>query len=297
MTQRLIRYAMIGVMVSLWGVSFVVSKIALDSLGPTALAFMRWTITGAVLVGWLIATARLPVFGQMLRRDGWTLAWGALVGITLYYSTGNLALCYTTATNAGVLSNLISVFLVLLGTIWLHERLALAEWLALAAALIGAGLVSQGSGHLTLTGPGMRGDLLLVLGAFLGALYSLGGKRLVANYPVEVVMTGLAVLGALFLLPPALWEGVSFSLPPTAWAAILFLGLGSGALGNLLWMALLATTNASRAGMVLFLLPITSTALAVIVLHEPLTPTIVLGSALVLVGIGVVEQHRMRREA
>jgi len=296
-TQRLIRYAMIGVMVFLWGVSFVVTKIALDWLGPTALAFLRWTITSGVLLGWLVMSAKLPPLGALLRRDGWSLAGGAVLGITLYYATANLALRYTTATNAGVLSNLISVFLALLATVWLHERLAPVEWLALAAAFGGAVLVSQGAGHLRLGGSGLRGDLLLVLAAVFGAVYSLDGKRLLASYPVDVVTTGFALLGALFLLPAALWEGLSLNLPPAAWAAILFLGLGSGALANLLWMYLLATTNASRAGMTLFLIPVTSTALAVIVLHEPLTPVIVFGAGLVLTSVAIVEQRRLRRKA
>ncbi len=294
MTHRLTRYLMIGVMVTFWGLSFVLTKIALDWLGPTAIAFLRWAITAAVLSSWLVLTARWPAFGRMLRQDGWTLAGGALVGISLFSATGNLALRYTTAIDAGVLSNLTSVFLILIATAWLQERLAPAEWIALAGAFCDAILVSQGAGHLTLTSPGLRGDLLLVLGAFFGAVYCIGAKRLVATYPTDVVTTGFATLGALFLLPAALWEGISFDLPPVAWAAILFLGLGSGAVANLLWMYLLSTTSASRAGMVLFLIPIISTALAVIVLHEPLTPAILLGAGLVLANVAIVERRRIR---
>ena len=74
---------------------------------------------------------------QMLRRDGRTAVWVALTGITFFYFLENLALRYTTATNAGVLSNFIPVFLVLIGTVWLGERLTGVEWGTLAAAFVG----------------------------------------------------------------------------------------------------------------------------------------------------------------
>jgi drug/metabolite transporter (DMT)-like permease len=296
MRQRLLHWGMIGGMVAFWGASFVFTKVAMRWLGPTMVAFCRWTVTALALLGWLAATGKLCSVGRLLRQDGRAAAWIALVGITLFYATGNLALRYTTAINASVLTNLITVFMALIGTFWLGERLALAEWLAMAGAFVGAGLVSQGAGHLTLSAPGLRGDLLLVLGALFGAIYSVGGKRLVATYPPDVTTTAFAGLGALFLLPLAIWEvhtngGIASAMgaPATAWLMVLLLGLGSGALANLLWMYLLSTTEAARAGMSLLLIPLFSAGLAIVALGEPLTPTVLAGALLVVVGVGVVQ--------
>jgi len=243
----------------------------------------------------------------MLRRDGRTAVWVALTGITFFYFLENLALRYTTATNAGVLSNFIPVFLVLIGTVWLGERLTGVEWGALVAAFVGAAIVSQGAGHLTLAGAGLAGDLLMLAASFLGAVYSVGGKGLTARYPADVVITVVAALGALFLLPLTLIESGGargfaadvLGLPWQAWAGLLLLGLGAGALANLWWLQLLSHTDASRAALVLFLVPVVSTTLAVVWLGEPLTPTIVLGALLVLAGVVVVQQHteRARRQA
>ena len=299
MSRRLSLYLMAIGAVTLWGASFPLTKMALDWLGPTSIAFLRWTISAAVLAGWLARGRRLAMVGQVLRRNTWTAVWVALTGITLFYFLENLALSYTTAINAGVLSNLIPVFMVLIGTVWLGERLAAAEWAAAAAAFVGAVLVSQGAGHLTIAGPGLLGDALMVLAGFLGAIYSIGGKGLVARYPAVVVTTVFATLGALFLLPLALWEGSShggfvatvLALPWQAWGVLLLLGLGSGALANLWWMEILAATEASRAALILFLVPVVSTALAVVILDEPLTPAIVAGGLLVLAGVAVVQRH------
>lgn len=243
----------------------------------------------------------------MLRADGRTAVWVALTGITMFYFLENLALRYTTATNAGVLSNFTSVFMVLIGTIWLGERLSGVEWGALAAAFLGAILVSQGAGHLQLAGAGLAGDLLMLAASLFGAIYSVGGKGLAARYPPDVVTTVVAALGALFLLPLALIESGGagrfaadvLALPMQVWAALLLLGLGAGALANLWWMQLLSRVEASRAALILFLIPVVSTVLSVAWLGEPLTLTIVAGALLVLAGVVIVQQQaeHARREA
>jgi drug/metabolite transporter (DMT)-like permease len=269
---------------------------------------VRWSISAVALLGWLAARRNLGSVGPLLTRQGWTVAWVAGTGVTLFYFLENLALRYTTATNAGVLANLTSVFMVLIATIWLRERLRPSEWLALVIAFAGAALVSQGAGHLTLVGPGLTGDLLMIVATFFGAIYSIGGKRLVATYPAEAVTALVAAVGALFLLPLALWEmaggfgmaetgiatgfGQIARLPLIAWAALLLLGLGAGALANVWWLHLLNHTTTSRAGMVLFLVPVISTILSVVALHEPLTLGIIAGGVLVLGGIAATQRYR-----
>ena len=299
MSRRLVLYLLALGTVILWGASFPLTKAALDYLGPTTIAFMRWAISAGALLLWLAWKRRLPAAVQMLRQDGRTAVWVALTGITMFYFLENLALRYTTATNAGVLSNFTAVFMVLIGTIWLGERPSVVEWAAMAAAFVGAVIVSQGAGHLQLAGAGLAGDLLMLAASLFGAVYSVGGKGLVARYPADVVTTVVATLGAVFLLPIALIEsgGVGgftvdlLALPWQAWAALLLLGLGAGALANLWWLQLLSHTDASRAALALFLIPVVSTVLAVAWLGEPLTLTIVLGALLVLAGVVVVQQY------
>jgi drug/metabolite transporter (DMT)-like permease len=299
MRHRLILYLMALATVTLWGASFPLTKAALEWAGPTTIAFLRWTISAAFLLGWLAKTHQLDAARALMRRHAFTVTWVALSGITLFYFLENLALRFTTATNAGVLANLTSVFMVLIGTLWLHERLSGVERGAMALAFIGAMLVSQGAGHLTLASVGLRGDVLMVAATLFAAIYSIGAKGLVASYEPVVVTAVVAILGALFLFPLTVWEvgGVAGlrslpALPPIAWLALLLLGLGAGALANIWWMRILGSTTAARAGMTLFLIPVISTTLAVVALGETLTPVALIGAALVLVGVALVERDR-----
>ncbi|OQA42011.1 MAG: aromatic amino acid exporter [Chloroflexi bacterium ADurb.Bin325] len=301
-------YAMALGSVTLWGASFPLTKVAMAEIGPTGLAFLRWAISALALFAWLVALASRParrVIGitpaaasapqtglmPLVKGHGLTIAWVALTGVTLFYYLENMAMRYTTATNASVLSNFTSVFIVLISALVLRERLAVLEWLAMGLAFVGAALVSVGASRVSFGGESLRGDVLMVAASFFGAIYSIGGKRLSEQHDPLAVTTLVAAVGALFLLPLALLEGLHLDLSARVWAYILVLGIGSGALANLWWMVILRHTRASRAAAALLLIPVVSAALAVTLLHEPLTPTIILGALLVLGGVVVVQRR------
>jgi len=294
--SRAVSYLLALGTVVFWGASFPLTKAALNDTGPTAIAFLRWAISAIFMVGWLVWVGRrdtsqgLVALGGLLQARWRTATWVGLVGITLFYFLENLALNFTTATNAGVLSNLTSVFLVLIGTLLLRERLSTAEWLAVLAAFVGSVLVSQGAGHLALSSSGLMGDAMMVVATFFGAVYSIGGKTLSERYPAPVVTTAVSAIGAIFLFPLAVIEGLRLDLPPATWGMIILLGIGAGALANLWWLALLARMAASRAALALFLIPIISAGLSVAFLGEPLTPLLVIGSALVLAAVVMVQR-------
>lgn len=306
--HRITLYLMAFGSVVLWGASFPLTKAALAEIGPTSLAFLRWALSAVVLFAWLAVTvarrasrvvgitpaaAALPQTGlaALLRQEGFTLAWVALTGVTLFYFLENMAMRYTTATNASVLSNFTSVFIVLISALVLHERLARLEWAAMGLAFIGAVLVSLGASRVSFGGQSLIGDALMVAASFFGALYSIGGKRLSEQHDPLVVTTIVAALGALFLLPLALLEGLHLDLSIQVWGLILLLGIGAGAFANLWWLILLRYTRASRAAVALLAIPVVSAALSVTLLHEPLTPTIVVGAALVLAGVIFVQRR------
>lgn len=275
----------------LWGASFPLTKAALSYLGPTSIAFLRWAISSAVLLALLVRRDKLSAAATLMRQEGPRTLWVALTGITLFYFLENTAMETTTAINAGVLANLTTVFMVLLGTLLLGERLTRLEWAAMGVAMLGALLVSQGAGHLTVDRAGLTGDLLMIAATFFAAIYSIGGKRLVARHEPDVVMTMIAIAGTVMLLPLALREGLHFDLPWQVWASLALLGIGSGALANVWWLQILSYTDASRAAMMLLLIPIVSTAMAVLLLDEPLTPTVLVGAVLVILGVFAVERH------
>ena len=300
MTRQLRLLAMASGAVIFWGVSFPLTKGLLHYIGPLSIAFIRWTISALFLMLWLTRGkdrasrspfGQLPVAARLLSTSWPSVLWISLTGVTVFYAGENVALRYTTATNASVLSNLTSIFMVFIGFVWLRERLSATEWLAAALAFGGAALVSQGSGHFSLSSTGLRGDLLMVLVSLSGAAYSIGSKQLVASWPAEAIITAVAAVGAAGLLPLALLEGLHLNLPLTAWGMLITLGIGAGALANLWWIIILSQTTAARASLIIYFVPLVSTTLAVTLLDEPLTGTLILGGAMVLAAMVLADRH------
>ena len=274
----------------LWGSSFVLTKMALAELGPLTIALYRWLIATLAFAIVLPLQGELPTLRRALRQDFFPFALLGLVGITAFYAFQNAALRFTTAVNVGLLINFCTVFIAVLGMLWLKERLGRWAIVGIALSFAGATLVSWPNGTVGLGRVHLLGDGLTLLAALWAAIYTVYGKGIVARYPPAVV-TGLAAgFGTLFLLPWAVWEGLALPRSAAVWGAMLTLGLGSSALANLWWWRILQQVDAARAGTFLLLIPVVSTLLAVAVLGETMPPAGAAGAALVLLGVYLTQR-------
>jgi len=274
----------------LWGSSFVLTKIALTELGPLSIAFYRWLIAGAAFALVLPAQKALPVAWAALRQDLGHFALLGAVGISAFYALQNLALRLTTAVNVGLLINFTTIFIAVLGVLWLRERLQPSAFAGIIVSFAGAVLVSMPDGGLRLEDGYLLGDALTLLAGLSAAIYTIHGKQLVARYSPTVV-TALAIgFGAAFLLPLAAWEGMAIPRTWQVYATLLTLGLGSGALANLWWWHILKRVDAARAGTFLLVVPVVSTLLAVFALKETMPGLAPLGALLVLVGVYLTQR-------
>ncbi len=289
--HRLRVYGLAMLVCTLWGTSFVLTKIALAELGPFAVAFGRWTLATTVFALYLPLMGYMSTVCRALRHHWSAFALLGMVGISLFYALQNMGLRFSTAVNVGLVINLTSVFIAILGVWWLRERLQGYAVAGVVISFLGVSLVTLQGGRVTFGNQSWLGDGLTVLAALCAAVYSVYGKRVVAQYPPAVV-TGLAALfGTAFLLPLVIWEGWVWPVSPSVQGALVILGLGSGALANLWWWKVLEQSDAARAGTYLFLIPIISTALAVAFLEEPFTWVTALGAFLVVGGVALTQYN------
>lgn len=289
--MRRLRTILLPLLVAfLWGSSFVLTKIALAELGPLTIAFTRWLVATLAFVVFLPLQGQTPIVQRALRQDFLPFALLGLVGISAFYSFQNLALRYTTAVNVGLLINFCTVFIAVLSVLWLGERLGRMAIVGIVLSFAGATLLGLPNGSFTLEEGHLLGDGLTLLAALCAAVYTVYGKRFVARYPPAVVTGLAAAFGTLFLLPGAAWEGLVLPRSATVWAAVLTLGLGSGALANFWWWRILQYMDAARAGAFILVIPVVSTLLAVAILNEPMPPAAAVGGALVLLGVYLTQQ-------
>ncbi|MEW6073678.1 MAG: DMT family transporter [Planctomycetota bacterium] len=166
-------------------------------------------------------------------------------------------------------------------------RLALRGWVGALVAVAGVGLV--GGGALPGFDRTRLGDALQVLSCFTWAAYTLLGRRPVARSGALAVNTFAAFVAAPPLLVLAALAGPAHAAPGAREILALgFLGLLCGGVALALWYAAQHTHGSQRTAATLYLEPLVTVIVAVIVLGEPVGISALLGGGLVLAGVSLV---------
>lgn len=271
---------------ALWGGMYVVSKVSFASLPPLTLGFLRLLIGGLALSAglwltggpapWRLRHPRLPLLGLILALTLATQFWGT-----------DLA----TAAYGAVLTSTTPLFLVLLAWLLLGEALTGRTLLALLLGTAGLLVVLSPTLAAPAAGwPFLLGSLLLLLAAAFWALYSVLGKPLV-EADGALPVTAAAVLWSLpFMAPAVPFELLGRPPAPLTLAAVvnlLYLGLGATALAWWLWYKGLERLPARVVALTFFAQPVVGIFLSGLLLGEPLGPGFWLGSAAILVAVGL----------
>jgi drug/metabolite transporter (DMT)-like permease len=279
-----------------YATSYVASRLALDSIPPATLGFLRLAVGALVLLPpGRPSTPRLA----LSRADRRRVAWMGIVGFGVAYALTYWGLARSTATNAALLIVVEPIALILLAPLALGERLGRRETAGAVVTLAGTVLVvANGIPGLTeRLVPYWRGDLLLLLSGVAFAAYSLIGRDVLARHAALPVTRRSLGWGALAMLPLVAAEWVAGHQPTwtaTAVATTLYLGVVLTGLGFLVWNHALRWVPAPRAAVFLNLQPIVGALLGVWLLHEPLTPFTVAGGLLVVAGLWLTVTARGR---
>ncbi len=247
----------------------------------------------------------IPILGialvSLLGRRAFALRRADLGAVCLMGAAFALfQLCYFAAVaRAGVaVATLITictapVLVALLSSAVLGERLSRRVWVSLALAVTGTLLLVDVQPEVLAVAQQRTWGLVLALVAALGyALIVLSSRHLAARYHPLQSTTLAFVVSATILLPFSLGTGLSVQFSPVAWALLLYLGLVPTALGYVLFVIGMRTTEATTASIITLLEPLTATLLAWLLLGEQLGLWGALGGALLLSAIGRLSTRR-----
>lgn len=278
--------------ISLWGISFISIKIALQDVSPVTLIVMRFA-AGAVLVG-ALAWAR-GEFKLLRWRDVPALASVGLIGIALqqFLQVSGQATAETSV--AAFLASTAPAFTVALAALFLKEKIRAWQMGGVALATLGAVLVAT-NGNLEglLTGHfGAPGNLLVLASSVVWALLTLLSKRAVENRPAFLVTAGMFFFGTLFLTPLFVaqsgWRELA-TVSAGGWGAIIFTTLVCTVGAYLLNTHALKHISASRVALIQNLEPLVAVVGAALILREALTWPMLLGGVAILSGVYLAER-------
>jgi drug/metabolite transporter (DMT)-like permease len=200
---------------------------------------------------------------------------------------------HTESSLAATLNAPVPIFVVLIAPFFLpDERLTLTKLAGVVLGLIGV-LVLVGFDPASIGRNDFIAELALVASAVCYAAGAVYARRFVRG--LRPMVPALFQVGYALLLTTLLAfifeKPLNAALTPNALLSVVWLGLLGSGLAYLVYFRLLRNWGAGRTSLVAYELPIWGIALGFIVLGEPLQASLLVGTALVIAGIAVVNRE------
>ncbi|WP_134767535.1 DMT family transporter [Nocardioides sp. 1609] len=268
---------------AVWGSTFVLIKDLLDRVPVLDFLAVRFLLAGVVMA--MVAPRALGRLSPTSRRRAVLL--GGVYGVAQILQTAGLA--HTAASVSGFVTGLYVVATPLLAAVLLRTRLTAYTWTAVALAAVGLGV-------LTLDGLAIGyGEAITLVSAVLYGLHIVGlGAWANADEALGLSILQLLVIAVICLVATAP-DGVVLPDRTSDWVSVGYMALAAGA------AALVAQTWAqshlapTRAAIVMSMEPVFAASFAVGFGGESPTWRLVLGGAMVLTAMLVVEAGPRRR--
>jgi len=275
-----------------WGSSYLFIKIGVDAgLQPFTLVSLRLLI-GLALLAVVVGMAR-----ESLPRDPTMYGHLAVLGffsVALPFTLITWAEQSVDSGLAAVLTGAVPLFVIPIAALFLRdERVTVNKVIGIGVGLIGVAIV-VGFDPAVLAGNDVIPQLALIGAAASYAIGVVYARRSVHGLRPMIPALFQVGFGLLMVtIPAVVLEGpIRLAVQPEALFAVVWLGLlGSGA-AYLIFFRLLGRWGATRTTLVAYLLPVWGIVLGAIVLQEPVDIRLVLGTALVIGGIALVNLRR-----
>lgn len=281
--QTFTDYALLGLLALLWGVSYNLAKVAVQTIPPITMTAMR------IVIGFALLAAVLRLRGTPLLSPGYPwrrLAAQAMLNNILPWTMTAWAALSIDSGLVTVLNSTSPIFAFLIT--WGITRHEPATTGKLVGALVGlAGVIAiVGVGVFEGTNNPLPQQIACIVGAMLFGVAAVHGKHLDGT-PSLVVATLTLLIGAVVLVPVSLLVDRPWTLAPTSASitALLALGVFSTGVAVFLYFRILATLGSIAAASQSYLRIVVGVSIGILFLDEALTVERFVGMSLILAGV------------
>jgi drug/metabolite transporter (DMT)-like permease len=283
-------YAKLVAVPAIWGGTFIAGRILALAVPAAVGSLLRFVVAVVALLAaawWL--EGGLP---RLTRRQ--------LLGTLLLGATGifayNLfflgALARLPASRTSLIIALNPIVTIAAASLLLGERMSARRWLGVAVALVGVWIVvSRGDVLGSVAGAVGLGELLMFGGVCSWAAYTLIGRRVLAGLTPLAATTWASLWGMALLAlaaAPDLHDLGTDDLTLPVVLSVLYLGVLGTAVGFVWYYQAVQRLGASRTVIFNNLVPVFGASFGVLLLGEPLLPSMLLGGAIAVAGVMLV---------
>lgn len=269
-----------------WSVSFIWTRIAIDSFQPVTLISLRLLIA-SVLLFIVIASAR------KLQKIRWSdLKWFVLLAFFepyLYYMGETYGLTMVESTLASVIVSTIPLFAPILAFFVLKERISMANILGIFVSLGGVVLVIYEPNGGFSANP--LGVALLFLAVFAAICYSAILRKISSHYKTINIIFYQSVIGLFFFIPTFFVTDFGslqqIIITRDAIVSLLMLSVFASVIAFVLFADVVRKIGVARSNVFVNLIPVFTAIFAKIFLNEDLNWLKAIGIVVVVTGLFV----------
>jgi len=285
-------YAKLVAVPAIWGGTFIAGRVLALAVPASVGSVLRYlTAVVALLIAARWLEGGLP---RLTRRQAvGTLMLGA-TGIFAYNLFFLGALARLPASRTSLIIALNPVVTIAAASLLLGERLGARRWTGVAIALLGVWIVvSRGDVLGSVGGAVGVGELLMFGGVCAWAAYTLIGRRVLEGLTPLAAATYASLWGTALLAIVAVpaWGAVTAAdLTLAVVLSVLYLGIMGTAVAFVWYYQAVQRLGASRTVIFNNLVPLFGASFGVILLGEPLLPSMLVGGAIAVAGVMLVSR-------
>ncbi len=285
-------YARLVAVPAIWGGTFVAGKHVVSVFTPLMGSFTRYVVAClALLVAAFVLEGGLP----RLTRRQWlaTFLLGSL-GVFAYNLCFMGALDRLPASRAALIIALNPVLTISISAFVLNEHLSRRRWLGVALALFGVWIVISRGDLASIAATTVGVGEFLMFGAVISwALYTVLGRKVLGGLTPLAATNYAALWGTLLLgllAAPDLGGLRLDQFDGRMMLSLLYLGVLGTAVAFVWYYTSIKKLGASITSIFNNLVPVFGVAIAVLVLGEPLLPSMLIGGAVAICGVMLVSR-------
>ncbi|MDY6790048.1 MAG: DMT family transporter [Thermodesulfobacteriota bacterium] len=283
----MIIYIKLFLTAAFWGGTFIAGKVLAQNVGPFSASFLRFLTASCFLliITWKM-DGRLP---GMHRKQIFPVILLGLTGVFSYNVFFFKGLRLIDAGRASIIIANNPIFITIFAALIFREKLTLPKFIGVLISVTGAVIViSKGNLNAILSSGLGLGELYIFCCVASWVCYSLIGKAVMNALSPLVSVTYSAIIGTACLFVPALFEGMLSDMRHymvSEWVSIFYLGFFGTVVGFVWYYEGIKKIGPTRASLFINFVPVTAIILAFLILKEPITLSLFIGTVFVCSGV------------
>ena len=294
-TRSLRPYFAMAALALIWGVSFLLIKVAVHDMSPTVLLLLR-SASGLLGLAVIVKAMGRPLIGPGWRTRLGSFAFMAVTNAIIPW----IAIAWGEERISSGLASILNSTTTLWTAIIIYwampsERPSIVNYIGVVVGFAGVVILVLPDLRTHGVSANVLGTLAVLVASLSYALNAIYQRTRMRNVSVFDISIGQLAAATVFALPLAIPSLPSVHVAWQSLAAVLALGAAGTGVAYLLYYFVMNSLGAVRAAGVTFLVPITAVFWGVVLLHETVNLPMVIGMAVILGGILLANLRRGER--